>query len=93
MEVMSEPKYMLRLDLVNNATATAVMGAVAAGGSDASSSSFSAGVSAAGVTAKQLVSYHLQADHANMKQLEAELQRAVDEVGSVHGQRIIRYMS
>jgi hypothetical protein len=86
MEVMSEPKYMLRLDLVNNATATA-------GGSDASSSSPSAAACTAGVTAKQLVSYHLQADHANMKQLEAELQRAVDEVGSVHGQRIIRYMS
>ena len=38
-------------------------------------------------------SFHLQTDYANMKLMESELQRAVDEVNSVHAQRINRYLS
>lgn len=66
---MSDPKYLLRLDLVNNAA------------SDLHS------------RGDRNRSYHLQADHANMKLLELELQRAVDEANSVHAQRINRYLS
>lgn len=74
MHVMSEPKYLLRLDLADGAASAlaAEESAGAAGGR---------------------VSYHLQADHSNMKLLEQELQRAVDEISSVHVQRINRYMS
>lgn len=75
MNVMSEPKYLLRLDLADGA---------------ASSVPSSASVSA---SAGSVHSCHLQADHATMKLLEQELQRAVDEINSVHVQRINRYMS
>lgn len=35
----------------------------------------------------------LQADYANLKMLQQELQRAVDELSGVHSQRIARYIS
>jgi hypothetical protein len=79
MHVMSEPKYLVRLDLVNNAIAA----------DEGSSTSRSAVIA----SANKYQSYHLQADHAAMKLLEQELQRAVDEVNSVHCQRINRYLS
>ena len=71
MQVVSEPRYLLRLDLANNSAGPAEI--------------------TAGAVKHQ--SHHLQADHASMKLLEQELQRAVDEVNSVHCQRINRYMS
>lgn len=70
-QVTSEPRYLLRLDLANSAVGPAE--------------------TAAG--AEKYRSHHLQADHASMKLLEQELQRAVDELSSVHCQRINRYMS
>jgi hypothetical protein len=36
---------------------------------------------------------HLQADYANLKLLQQELQRAVDEYAGVHSQRITLYIS
>lgn len=37
--------------------------------------------------------YHLQTDYANLKLLQQELQRAIDENAGVHSQRISRYIS
>jgi hypothetical protein len=73
----SEPKYLLRLDLVNNAFSAE---------EDTQHSSSAAGD-------RKYRSFHLQSDHANMKLLEQELQRAVDEANNVHCQRINRYLS
>lgn len=72
----SEPRYLVRLDLVNKAVGPA-----------------GAGESAQGAESLRHRSHHLQADHAAMKLLEQELQRAVDEMSNVHCQRINRYMS
>jgi hypothetical protein len=43
--------------------------------------------------APQRQSLHLQADYANMKKLQTELQLAIDELGGVHCQRISRYIT
>ena len=40
-----------------------------------------------------VTSYHLQSDYANMKNLQTELQRALDELNGVHAQRLTRYIS
>lgn len=89
LQVTSEPRYLLRVDLVNKAAE----GSQERAGTleerrdeKHSSSSGSKG-------GEKYRSHHLQADHATMKLLEQELQRAVDEVNSVHCQRISRYMS
>ena len=37
-------------------------------------------------------SMHLQADYANLKHMQQELQRAMDHLSSKHGQRITRYI-
>jgi len=37
-------------------------------------------------------SLHLQADYANLKHMQMELQRAMDDLASKHGQRITRYI-
>ena len=37
-------------------------------------------------------SLHLQADYANLKHMQQELQRAMDELNSKHGSRITRYI-
>jgi len=37
-------------------------------------------------------SMHLQADFANMKRLQTELQRALAELGAPHAQRLTRYI-
>lgn len=66
MVVMTEPKYLMRLDLTNNADP---------------------------VEERRHVSYHLQADYANLKNMQNELQKAVDEFKNVHSQRINRYIS
>jgi hypothetical protein len=86
MHVMSEPKYLVRLDLVNNAIA-------AEEASTSTSSTANKSAATAGSSNSKYQSFHLQADHAALKLLEQELQRAVDEVNSVHCQRINRYLS
>ena len=43
--------------------------------------------------AKKYETHHIQADYANMKLLQNELQRAIDEHNSVHCQRVTRYIS
>lgn len=40
-----------------------------------------------------LKSYHLEADYANMRHLNSKLEQALEEVESVHSQRIMRYIS
>lgn len=37
-------------------------------------------------------SFHLQADHANLKYLHSELERALGELSNTHGQRMSRYI-
>ena len=62
MAVMTEPKFMLRLDVAVGAAA-------------------------------EPQSVHLQADCANMRRLQVELQRAIDEMQTVHCQRFSRYIT
>lgn len=38
-------------------------------------------------------SLHLQSDYSNMKRLQMELQRAVDELSGTHAQRLTRYIT
>lgn len=77
LSVTSDPKYLLRLDLINHAADTAVVNR--------------------DDTAQPIKpEYHsvlLQADYANMKLLQSELQRALDEMNNVHCQRISRYIT
>ncbi len=42
---------------------------------------------------KQQETHHLQCNYANLKLLQTELQRAIDEHAGVHSQRISRYIS
>jgi hypothetical protein len=41
----------------------------------------------------KMKSFHLQTDYANLKMIQNELQRAIDENTGVHSQRISRYIS
>jgi hypothetical protein len=41
----------------------------------------------------KLKTFHLQTDYANLKLIQNELQRAIDENSGVHSQRISRYIS
>jgi len=66
MSAITEPKYMVRLDVYNART----------------------GASGEG----EEESLHLQADYANLKHMQMELQRAMDDLASKHGQRITRYI-
>jgi hypothetical protein len=38
-------------------------------------------------------SFHLQADYANLKNLYVELQKGLDELNGIHGQRLTRYIA
>eukprot|EP01038_Epipyxis_sp_PR26KG_P006368 gene6368-8770_t len=69
--VTSTPKYMLRLDLVNNSSV------------DNLNSEKS----------KPKQSFHLQSDYSNLKKIQIELQRAVDEFNNVHCQRLNKYIT
>jgi hypothetical protein len=42
---------------------------------------------------KKIKSYHLQSDYANLKKVQLELQRAVNDMNSVHSQRFSRYIT
>ena len=71
MRVISEPKYLLRLDLVNNALSATCNNII-------SVSSHNAGIAVATQNTVKFQSFNLQVDHTSMKLLELELQRAVD---------------
>ena len=81
---LNEPRYLLRLDLVDHSCSI-----------DRDSSAASAGDNkkAAPQQLAMQKSHHLQADYATMKMLQNELQKALDEMNSVHCQRISRYIS
>jgi hypothetical protein len=64
--VVTQPKYMLRLDV------------------------FEPREGSSGKGDEQ--SLHLQADYANLKHMQSELQRAMDDLASKHGQRITTYI-
>jgi hypothetical protein len=42
---------------------------------------------------EQVKSLHLTASYANMKHLQCELEKALDELDGVHAQRLTRYIS
>jgi COMM domain len=96
MRVMAEPRYKIRLDLSAPTTAVSSQAAstdattTTTGNNDDSSSS-SDGTPVA--PAAQIASLHLQADYANMKKLETELQSALDTLNSAHCQRFVRYIT
>ena len=66
MTVMTDPKYMIRLDVYDPRD---------------------------GLLEKPKVeSFHVQADFANLKRVQSELQRALAELASPHAQRLVRYI-
>jgi hypothetical protein len=66
MSVITQPKFMIRLDVYDAREGTSGKG--------------------------EEVSLHLQADYANLKHMQQELQHAIDDLNSKHGQRITRYI-
>jgi len=86
---LNEPRYLLRLDLVDYSCCKDVDAYAVPAGENSNNSSRGEGVS------QQLAmqNHHLQADYATMKLLQNELQKALDEMNSVHCQRISRYIS
>jgi len=42
---------------------------------------------------EKTVSYNLQCDYANLKNIQRELQKAIDAYTGVHSQRITRYIA
>ena len=66
MSVITEPKFLIRLDVFDARDGTSGKG--------------------------KEESLHLQADYANLKHMQLELQRAMDSLASKHGQRITRYI-
>lgn len=42
---------------------------------------------------EKTVSYNLQCDYANLKNIQSELQKAIDAYSGVHSQRITRYIA
>jgi hypothetical protein len=81
---LNEPRYLLRLDLVDHSCSI---------DRDASAPSAGDNRKAAPQQLAMQKSHHLQADYATMKMLQNELQKALDEMNSVHCQRISRYIS
>lgn len=81
---LNEPRYLLRLDLVDHSCSI---------DRDASTASAGDNKKAAPQQLAMQKSHHLQADYATMKMLQNELQKALDEMNSVHCQRISRYIS
>lgn len=76
---VTEPKFQLRLDVSTIDSSSTE--------SPLPSNSFAVSVS------ETCTSHHLQADYANMKNLQVQLQKALDELGGVHSQRMMRYIS
>lgn len=46
-----------------------------------------------GVPTENIASYNLQCDYANLKNIQNELQKAIDAYTGVHSQRITRYIA
>jgi hypothetical protein len=88
MHVMATPVYMLRLDLMSPSPRDHHH--PPAGNHNSITETTTENPSS---ISSSLVSLHLQADYANMKQMQIELQRAVDTLQSAHCQRLSRYIS
>ena len=86
MHVMATPVYMLRLDLTSSRDHHHSP-------SNHNSNTESTVDSPSSTSSSSIKSLHLQADYANMKQMQTELQRAVDTLQSAHCQRLSRYIS
>lgn len=88
MHVLAEPTYMVRLDLKQPSNSQPQPStATSQEDNDGHTTPHTAAASST------VQSYHLQADYANMKKLQDELQRAVDSLNSAHCQRLSRYIS
>jgi hypothetical protein len=77
--VTTEPSYQLRLDLRHITSAAPQITQNIAESNNANPD--------------KIVSYTLQCDYANLKNIQQELQKAVDSFSGVHSQRITRYIS
>jgi hypothetical protein len=98
MHVLAEPVYMVRLDLKPaKGTTNSTNSTNNSTNNSTSASHQPADPTDPANTPQQaptgVHSYHLQADYANMKKLQDELQRAVDSLNSAHCQRLSRYIS
>lgn len=74
MDSTIDPKFMIRLDISNDANDVAA----SSNGNNINSN---------------ITSYNLQSDYANMKRIQIELQRAVNELEGPHSLRIQKYLS
>lgn len=79
---VTEPKFLIRLDLFPPHCA---LGAAVA--QDAKPQDFSLSSSST------VESIHLEADYGNLKNMQRELQCALDELNGTHCQRFARYIS
>jgi hypothetical protein len=93
----TEPKYALRLDLLDHSKAHPVGQVSPSSGGNQSDSSNSSGSAfstiRAGGTGSAEQQHHLQCSYATMLLLQTELQKASDELASVHSRRLTKYIS
>jgi hypothetical protein len=83
------PKFMLRVDFTNEDHSSLSSNASAL---SANSSSLSR-LSGAAVASSEIESLHLEADYANMKNIQRELELALQQLNSAHCQRFAKYIS
>ncbi len=76
----TEPKFQLRLDLGN-------------GNKNSNNNNSSNNNVQDDEEDDSITSYTLQCDYANLKNIQVELQKAVDAYQGVHSQRISRYIA
>lgn len=91
LQASAVPKYQIRLDLAHTNSSLSSLQH-----SNHSNTTIDNGfVEYAAVNSPQehTTSLHLQADLANMKNLQNQLQKMLQEVNGVHGQRLTRYIS
>lgn len=105
---IADPTFMLRLDLAgvsegtdgpilrvfdNSNTSAATASASSASGPSPSVANSSIQYSISQSNDHNITSLIFQADYANMKHMQSELQRALQELGDTHAERIAKYIS
>ena len=83
------PKYMVRLDFTNEDHSSVAANLDEAVGSAAET----AGAAPTAMEAQNVESLHLELSYSNMKNLQRELQTALDQMNSLHCQRFAKYIS
>jgi hypothetical protein len=85
------PKYMIRLDFTNQDHSSVDIRAQL--DAAVTSSSAVAASSLRSVASTDIDSLHLEASYSNMKNLQRELETALEQMNSLHCQRFAKYIS